>query len=329
MKEPLLYARQSNCFVTTLDLKLAEKLRTGLETEGFTLSQPPHTLFSGKKKGVSCTLFSSGKLMVQGKEMAAFIEFYLEPEILGNFHFTHRHALVDRAERIGVDESGKGDFFGPLCIAGVYASGDAVLELTKMGIKDSKALSDAMALKLAKEISKNFVHSIVRINPKRYNELYEQFRNLNSLLGWGHATIIENLVAKTNCPKAIIDQFAGKHVVETALKRKQINIELTQQHRAESDPVVAAASILARAAFLEGLSKLGEQFGVELPKGASKRTIEIAKAIANKHGIEALKDLCKLHFKTYQTVIGCDDRAGREFKQHNSQDELNDDQELP
>src|SRR5690606_29375569 len=126
-----------------------------------------------------------------------------------------------------------------------------------------------------------------------YNELYMQFRNLNSLLAWGHATVIENLAAKTQSPRAIIDQFAAKHVVENALKRKKIQIELAQQHRAESDVVVAAASILARSAFLEGLNNLGEPLGVKLPKGASKMTIEIAKEIVQKHGLAALEDICK------------------------------------
>lgn len=234
--------------------------------------------------------------------MQEFIEFYLEPEILGNVSYTHRLSLLDQTERIGVDESGKGDFFGPLCVAGVYANGEAIIELSKMGVKDSKALGDATILKLAKGIAKNFVHSIVRISPKRYNELYRQFRNLNSLLAWGHASVIENLTSKTKCPRAIIDQFAAKHVVVTALKRKQIEIELTQQHRAESDVVVAAASILARAAFLEGLAALGERFGVVLPKGASALTQDVAREIVDKHGVDSLEELCKTHFKTYLAI---------------------------
>jgi ribonuclease HIII len=296
-----------------------------MEEQVFTFSQPPHTLFSGKKKGISCTLYTSGKLMVQGKEMAEFIEFYLEPHILQSVAFTYRDTSVDPTERIGVDESGKGDFFGPLCIAGVYAAGDGVANLVKMGVKDSKKLNDAAVLKLAKEITRSYVHSIVRISPKRYNELYQQFRNLNSLLAWGHATVIENLATKTKSPKAVVDQFAAKYVVESALKRKHIEIELCQQHRAESDPVVAAASILARAAFLEGLAALGSQYGVSLPKGASKETVEAAKAIYASQGVSVFDDICKLHFKTFQTIVGAD--SGNNLRR--SWGSLQDDQEMP
>lgn len=291
-------------FVAQVDLKLAAKMQKDLSEQGFEFSTPQYTVFSAKKKGVSCTLYQSGKLTVQGKEMQTFIEFYLEPEILKTFTHTYQE-LEPAIAHIGIDESGKGDFFGPLCIAGVFAADPK--KLKALGVRDSKTMSEAAILKTAKLIKSEFPHQIVKINPKKYNELYNQFHNLNRLLAWGHATAIEELVLRTQCHDVIIDQFADEHVVLTALKRKKLDVHLTQRHRGEEDPVVAAASILAREAFVEGLRSLGEQFGMTLPKGASKQTILAAKELYGKYGKEGLEQAAKLHFKTALTVMGLSD----------------------
>lgn len=295
---------QTSCFVTTVDIGIADKLKKDLINQGFEISTPPYTLFSGKKKGISCTLYQSGKLMVQGKGMAEFIEFYLEPEILGSFKFNYQDIDIDTVSRIGIDESGKGDFFGPLCVAGVQAEGSAIIQLKKLGVKDSKSLSDATILKICKKLKAEYVHHIVKINPAKYNELYAQFKNLNHLLAWGHATTIEQLVARTECKNVIIDQFADESVVLRALERKKMQVNLTQRHRGEEDLVVAAASILARGAFLEGLQTLSEKFKIELPKGASSKTIEAGKKLVNEYGSEILEQTSKLHFKTLDSILG-------------------------
>jgi ribonuclease HIII len=290
-------------FVTTLDLAIAEKLRNDLIERDFDITTPPHTIFSARKSGISCTLYQSGKLTVQGKESQEFIEFYLEPEILGAVPFTHAATSLDLTPRIGIDESGKGDFFGPLCIAGVYAGGDQIEMLKKLGVKDSKTISDTSILKLAQKIRANFDYHVVRINPLKYNELYAQFKNLNHLLAWGHATTIEQLILKTGCRQVIIDQFAAEHVVENALARKKLVANLSQRHRGEEDVVVAAASILARAAFLNGLEQLGSDLGMKLPKGASAATKEAGRTIVRQFGAEALTKVSKVHFKTYQMIV--------------------------
>lgn len=293
---------QPSTFVATIDLALADKLLQELVQRHFEITHPPYTIFSAKTKGLSCTLYNSGKLTVQGKEMGPFIEFFLEPEILGSFQYTHQGHDLDKTARIGIDESGKGDFFGPLCIAGVYAAGEDFIQLQKMGVRDSKKLSDAAIAKIAKSIRSHCAYHVVKINPAKYNELYSQFHNLNRLLAWGHATAIEQLSQKTGCKNVIIDQFADEHVVLTALKRKKIDLNLTQRHRGEEDLVVAAASILARQAFVDGLSALGEQWEIFLPKGASSATIQAARDFVRKHGREALGQVAKLHFKTVQAL---------------------------
>jgi len=208
--------------VWTIDVGLAEKLEELLIEQGFEISHPAHSLISGKKKGVSCTLYESGKLMVQGKEMDEFVEYYLEPEILKDFSYTHAESLLDLTPRIGMDEAGKGDFFGPLCIAALFADGDGIKKLFEWGVKDSKKMSDPVILKLAKKIRMEFAYTVIRLFPVKYNELYGKFKNLNRLMAWAHTAALSDVMQKTGCKKAILDQFADKSLVERQVEQKKI-----------------------------------------------------------------------------------------------------------
>lgn len=292
------------CFVTTIDLSLAEKLHQDLIDQGFELSKPVYTVFSAQKKGVSCTLYTSGKLTVQGKDKDAFISFYLEPEILKNFTYSYPEAKeFDPTPRIGIDEAGKGDFFGPLCIAGVQANAEQIKELILLEAQDSKKLNDKVILELSKKIKAKFPHTIIRLYPKKYNELYTKFQNLNHLLAWGHATAIADLHAQTGCQTALIDQFAKGNPVKRALAYKKIEVNVTERTHAEDDPVVAAASILARAAFVEGIELLSKEIGITLPKGASPHVKTAGRQLVSKHGPQILEAYAKLHFKNTQEIL--------------------------
>lgn len=291
------------CFVAKIDLALANKLKQDLIDQGFTLSTPPYTVFSAKKKGLSCTLYQSGKLTVQGKDKDEFITYYLEPQILGTFTYSHPTAHIDQTAKIGVDEAGKGDFFGPLCIASVYADSNGIAKLIDWHVRDSKGMNDRAIIKLSKEIEKHFEHSIVTIFPQKYNELYQKFKNLNHLLGWGHSRVIANLCEKTQCNNVLIDQFADESIVERAVKKLSLDIHLTQRHRGEEDPVVAAASILARSAFVQGIEKLSDELQFPLPKGASQKVIESGISLVRKYGEEVLQKVAKLHFRTKEQIL--------------------------
>ena len=292
------------CFVAKIDLSLAQKLKADLIEQGFELKQPKYTLFSAQKKGVSCTLYESGKLTVQGKGKDEFITYYLEPEILKSFAYSYPEVGVDMTARIGIDEAGKGDFFGPLCVAGVYAAGEEkIKELLALGVKDSKRMSDKVILKLAKKIRAQFPTAIVKMMPHKYNELYAQFKNLNRLLAWGHATAISDLVSETGCKEVIIDKFGSEHLVINAVEKKELTIHLTQRVRAEEDVVVAAASIVARATFVEQIERLAQEFDSPLPKGAGSAVPRAGIAFVRKHGRENLHRVAKLHFKTTDQVL--------------------------
>lgn len=202
---------------------------------------------------------------------------------------------------IGVDESGKGDFFGPLVIAACYVGPEHLAELD--GVKDSKKLTDPIALRLSDKIRAVCPHSIITIGPAKYNELYAKFKNLNTLLAWGHARAIENVLEIQPADLVISDEFAkGGVAVKRALFEKGKTIELRSTVRAEADIAVAAASILARADFLRKLKRLGDEFGLTLPKGASN-VIPTGKAFVHRHGAAALGNVAKLHFKTAAQVL--------------------------
>jgi ribonuclease HIII len=207
------------------------------------------------------------------------------------------------ATRIGIDESGKGDYFGPLVIAAVLVSPDREHELKLMEVRDSKRISDGRILEMAPDIRGVYPHSIVAIGPQRYNELYAKIRNLNRLLAWGHARALENLLEHHACDIAISDQFGDERFILNALMAKGKTIRLVQRHKAEADLAVAAASILARAEFLTRLRRLSEEVGTTLPKGASP-TVELAgRMLVKKHGTERLKTVAKMHFKTTEAVL--------------------------
>ncbi|MGR3912221.1 MAG: ribonuclease HIII [Candidatus Rhabdochlamydia sp.] len=290
-------------FVTKIDTSLSLKLEQDLENQGFTLSKPPYTFFSATKPGISCTLYQSGKLTVQGKNKDDFILYYLEPEILKTTEFSHPPQTVDFTARIGGDEAGKGDFFGPLCIAAVYGDAKIIEELLKLGVKDSKEMTDPHMISLAPKIQAVAPSKVIKIFPSKYNEMYASFQNLNHLLAWGHAAAVSELSLQTGCKEVLIDQFAKAPLVDIALKKKGLRLNVTQRTKAESDPLVAAASILARSAFVQGMDRLSDEAGFTLPKGAASIVIKAGKRILEQKGKEALAQFCKLHFKTTQEVL--------------------------
>ena len=210
-------------------------------------------------------------------------------------------------ERIGIDESGKGDYFGPLVIAAVFVDATTQGELALMNVRDSKKISDGRILGMAPDIRTICPHSIIAIGPQRYNELYRKIRNLNRLLAWGHAKALETLLDRVSCGHAIADQFGDEQLILNALQEKGRTIVLEQRHKAESDLAVAAASILARAEFLLRLKRLSDEIGTALPKGASPAVELAGRMIVKKHGEERLGSVAKLHFKTTQAVLGTRD----------------------
>lgn len=269
-----------------------------------------YALAAAEGEDCQIVLYQSGKCLVQGKGAADWVTFVLEPQVLGEARLGYEDVLNPEANapHMGVDESGKGDFFGPLVIAAAYVDETIAKDLKALNVRDSKTITtDKAAQDLAKKIRARLADKfvVVSIGPAAYNRLYATMGSVNRILAWGHARAIENLLEKVpTCPRALSDQFGPEQQIQRALQQKGRKIKLEQRHKAESDVAVAAASILARSGFLTAMDKLGEKVGVKLPKGASDKVKQVAGEIAKKHGGAAFLDVAKCHFKTTDDVLG-------------------------
>ena len=303
----------------------ASALQAALVARNWQPRTVPYARFAFESDKTNLVFYESGKLVVQGKGTQEFVEFVLEPEILKQAKLGYETVLNPDLllPRFGVDESGKGDFFGPLCIAGVYVNEVVINAWKDLGVRDSKNISsDKKISELAKKIrtTPGCVVDTVVVGNEAYNRLYEKMKSVNTLLAWGHARVIENLMGKRyqmNPPpvKAISDQFAAsKNVIEKALMAQGKEIQLVQRHKAEEDIAVAAASILARDEFVKGIAKLEQQFGMKFPKGAGDLVDKAAKEFVETRGAGELQKVSKLHFRTALRAQGLPEPPKTEWR---------------
>jgi len=298
-----------------LDTRQGAALKSWLEQHDFAFREVPYARYAGDKDRVNIVFYQSGKLVVQGKGTQEFVEFVLEPQILKQARLGYEEVLNPDLllPRFGVDESGKGDFFGPLCVAGAYVNESVVKAWKDAGVRDSKAIgSDRKISEMAELIrkTKGCVTTVVPIGNEAYNRLHRKLKSVNAILAWGHARVIENLMLQQHRMypppvRAISDQFASHQgVVARAMMSLGRGIELVQRHKAEADLAVAAASILARDEFVSRLQRMSKAFDVHFPKGASAQVEQAAKEFLKKHGPDALPKVAKMHFRTAAKVLG-------------------------
>src|SRR6266487_2890157 len=294
-----------NPYTSLLTQEQATKLRALLKELGFEFSLKEYTLFFAQKNRLSVAVYEKGpKVLVQGRGVEEFVQFELEPKVLGEAKLGYEevHSPEMFEPHFGVDESGKGDFLGPLVISGVYVDCGIARKLLDACVVDSKRISsDARIRALADTIrktSQGLVETVL-IGPAKYNELYEKFGNLNRLLGWGHARVIENLLGrKPGCPRSLSDQFADSRVINASLLKHGRKIAIEQRPKAESDIAVAAASILAREAFINWLERKSKELGLRLQRGVSPGVKESARKLVEMNGPGALREVAKVHFRT-------------------------------
>lgn len=277
------------------------------------------TVSDGKDK-IPVGLYESGKMLVQGKPgtlqnaLKAWQDIRTSPGKQADLPLmpvspqssiaTAPVTDYTGTPRIGGDESGKGDYFGPLVLAVVYVDARTEPELNRLGVRDSKQLTDKRILAMAEEIRQLCPNLVLALEPQRYNELYTQRANLNALLGWGYAWLLEQLLGKVSCRLAIIDKFGDESYILRRLQEKGRAITIEQRVRGEGDTAVAAASILTRARFVEGMKQLSERVGRALPKGASDPAIlTTGRELVAQYGEEILTQVAKTHFKTTQEIL--------------------------
>jgi ribonuclease HIII len=298
-----------NSYTHPLTKEQTIKLRALLEELGFEFFPKEWTIFFAQKNKLSVAVYEKGpKVLVQGRGVEEFVQFELEPKILGEAKLGYEevHSPEMFEPHFGVDESGKGDFFGPLVISGAYVDRVIARKFLDAGVVDSKRIgSDARIRALADTIRTSSLGLVetVLIGPAKYNELYEKFGNLNRLLGWGHARVIENLLAKKpGCLRSLSDQFADARVINASLLKHGRKIVIEQRPRAESDIAVAAASVVAREAFINWLERKSKELELRLERGASPSVKDAARKLVEIKGPDALREVAKVHFRTAHEI---------------------------
>ena len=295
-------------YVCQLTEDQIQELNQILVKHGWVVDKIPYSCWRARKDKTTATAYESGKLSIQGKGTEELVQLVIEPEILKEARFGYETILAQQEHpemfqpHAGIDESGKGDYFGPLVIAAVFVDSASATSLLEIGVQDSKTIKSEkkiyfLANKI-KMITKDSF-SLVTIGPEAYNRMYKKLQNVNLILGWGHARVLENLLEKKpQCQRAVSDQFGNKATVKNALFKKGKQITLEQKHKAESDIAVAAASIVARAEFLKRLEGIGEGLEMRLPKGASRGVVQTAALLLARYGFGQLELCAKYHFRT-------------------------------
>ena len=286
----------------------------------------PYSLMSIEGNGFNCTLYAKEKhgrrkCCIQGGGAEDFVLYVLEPQVLGAASLGYEDVLDPDRDKPhgGSDESGKGDYFGPLVTACCYVDEKLAAALREAGVKDCKQMSDRAVLTVGAKVRQLLGpqrYSVVKIGPATYNRLYAKIKNINRLLAWSHGTCIEALLEKQqSCPKVVVDQFAPTEtVIKRALKERGRRITVDQHHKAESDIAVAAASVVARELFLRDLIKALPEYGLEaateenpvgaIPKGSSDPRIrELAETCVKRNGPVWIMNHCKAHFQTTDKVL--------------------------
>jgi ribonuclease HIII len=285
--------------------------RAELEKRGLAFEDRLNQVLLARAPGVSVNLYANGTVVLGGSDGAAIRKVEAILEQLGATRSATSRPAPDALEsatgtRIGTDESGKGDYFGPLVVAGVLVTPETEATLKQLGVRDSKTLSDARVAKLAPEIRRVVGPAgfdEVVIGPEKYNQLHDPTQTVNAILAWGHARALENILAKgPPCELAIADQFGDERYIKQALMAKGRQVRLLQTPKGERDMAVAAASVLARDRFVRSLAAMGDKWGFEFPKGSSQ-VVEAGVAFVAKFGEEALSRVAKVHFGTTGAVL--------------------------
>ena len=303
--------KKLSSYTIKLDDAQMETLHAICKARGWEPFEVAYTRFAFKAEPAKINLsaYTSGTLVIAGKGTEDFVRDVLEPEVTkaAKLGYDEVHNPDWFEAHAGLDESGKGDFFGPVVAATVIAEKSAILKWREAGVQDSKKIAETKIFQLDKMIRETpwvTVKTCYCSMPK-YNELMRRPRaNLNLLLAWQHATALSQALVEKPVKWGLLDQFTEQPLVQRELAKKKVeNFELRMRTKAESDPVVAAASIVARAEYVRLMRELSKKFGAPLQKGASAAVKTQAHEIIRKFGVLALGDFAKLHFRTAYEVV--------------------------
>ena len=264
------------------------------------LSTPPqYAKWQLKLENCVITCYTSGKTVFQGKDAniyaAAFMD---ESEVLTTTSSTSQYPQA------GSDEVGTGDYFGPVCVCASYVTKDDVDFLVKLGVRDSKKLTDADMLKIGPLLMERIPHSLLIVTPQKYNQVHEE-NNLNAIKAKLHNQAYINLAKKIELPSfKIIDQFTPESSYYRYLKNEpQIIRGIHFETKAEDKYLsVAVGSIISRYGFLKTWEEMEQKYDIIFPKGSGDKVDILAQEFVNRYGFERLGEVAKLHFKNTEKI---------------------------
>jgi ribonuclease HIII len=301
--------KKLSTYTAKLDDAQMEKLRSILSGRGWEGFDVAYARYAFRGQDCNVTAYESGKLVVAGKGTEEFVTMTLETDItmvakLGYDEVLHPDWFELHA---GLDESGKGDLFGPVVAATVIADKAAIELWIKAGVKDSKKIAEAQIIRLDKLIRETHGVAVATClcGMAKYNTIMlRPYANLNKLLAWQHATALVQALSRKKAPRGLLDQFTKQPLVQKELKKMGVtDFDLQMRTKAEEDPVVAAASVVARAEYVRQMHTLSRQYGTTLQKGAGPVAKQQAADIVDKLGAQALGTFAKLHFRTSYEVV--------------------------
>ena len=248
----------------------------------------PYLLFHAKHNDIDILGYKTGKVLLQG------------PEITHELVAIKSHLNKVDYAAIGSDEVGTGDVFGPIVVCSAFVNKSEIPFLEDLNVRDSKNMSDQQIIDIAQIIAKKLVHSLLILPPSKYNKLVKDGYNLNKIKALLHnqAIIKTSSKLKETVP-VILDQFCTPQLYYNYLKDETLVYRDIEFHtKAESVHLsVAAASIIARYAFLVKMKQYSQKIGTKLPKGAGKEADEVIRQISEKKGPKGLNLVTKMNFK--------------------------------
>ena len=282
----------------------AEDIFNSLTRAGWEFRPLLHATFQAKGDGFVVSCYLSGKLVVQGKRVDFFEQTYLSSQVMAHGNPSARiktkeqEYKVPRGDSLGSDEAGKGDTFGGLVVCAVAVAESQWELLQAAGIDDSKALTDKRMKTLAPWLMETVDSEIIILTPSQYNEgHFNNGKNVNKLLTQLHADVLQKLSERTTYNMAIVDRFGSNLPVNKELVRRKLPLSVYEVPRAEAYVPVAAASILARVAFVDSMKALEETWGLDIPLGSGAPIPSALRRFLQIHGKEKLSEVAKVHFQ--------------------------------
>ena len=277
---------------------------------------PPYAIFQADTGDTIVTLYESGKAMFQG--VSADIEAGMWESIGKDKenidYFIDREEVKEKKEEttipidissVGSDEVGTGDYYGPIVVTASFVSKDNIPFLNELGVRDSKKLSDEQILKIVPKIIKKIPYKTIMLSNKEYNDNYGKDMNMNKIKAVLHNKVLTEMVKDNEYDYIVVDQFEPessyyKHLSEVPSPLKGITFITKAEDKCLS---VACSSLISRYIFVKEIDKLGDKYGIFLPKGANYYVEDVGIKLVEKYGVNVLKEVAKLNFSNTDRIL--------------------------